>query len=151
MERRLRARRRRRLSARRPVDATRSHVMAAIRSRDTGPERFVRSLAHNLGYRFRPHRRDLPGTPDLAFPRLNAVVFVHGCFWHRHSCHAGGKQPRVNQKYWERKFARNKERDRENRQALKHLGWRVLIIWECQLRCPELIKKRLHTFLSAEK
>jgi len=134
-----------------PVDPKRSRVMAAIRSRNTRPERLVRRLAHGLGFRFRLHRRDLPGSPDLVFPRFRSVVFVHGCFWHRHTCTAGCKQPATNRAYWRAKFKRNKQRDVENKRALRQVGWRVLVVWECQLRHPESVKRRLLAFLAHDK
>lgn len=150
MELRLRSKHRRGMTATGSVDPARSRVMAAIRARNTGPERLVRSIVHRMGFRFRLHRRDLPGSPDLVFPRLRSVVFVHGCFWHRHSCVAGRKQPRANQMYWQRKFERNQQRDIENKRALKKLGWRVFVVWECQLRNPETVARRLLAFLSGE-
>lgn len=125
--------------------------MRAVRSRDTTPERMVRRWAHGWGYRFRLGRRDLPGTPDLVFPRLNAVVFVHGCFWHRHRCPAGQSTPATRQEYWLAKFAGNVARDRRHAAALRRLGWRVLIVWECQLsaRKQATTAARLKRFLAA--
>ena len=111
--------------------------MASIRATDTRPEVAVRRLAHRLGYRFRLHRRDLPGKPDLVLPKHHAVVFVHGCFWHQHKC-LGGRLPASNQAYWGPKLARNVERDANARRALREMGWRVLTIWECQLGMPGL-------------
>lgn len=113
--------------------AQRSRNMARIRAKDTRPELIVRSLVHRMGYRFRLHRRDLPGTPDLVFPRLKAVIFVHGCFWHRHSCANGRVVPGTRRKFWVEKFAANQRRDRRNRQALVRLGWKVLVLWECEV------------------
>jgi DNA mismatch endonuclease, patch repair protein len=149
MERSLRKSRRRRMNSPKAPDAARSRVMAAIRSRDTRPERLVRSMVHGLGFRFRLHCDDLPGSPDLVFPRLGMVVFVNGCFWHRHACAAGRKQPSHNRQYWQRKFERNAIRDIENHKALRRLGWRVLVVWECTLRRPETVKKRLLRFLKS--
>jgi DNA mismatch endonuclease (patch repair protein) len=148
MERCLRAKGSRRMSQRPSVDPSRSRVMAAIRSRNTRPEKFVRSIAHRMGYRFRLHPGDLPGSPDIVFPRLKAVILVHGCFWHRHKCASGRKQPRSNARYWARKFIRNERRDARNRQDLKRLGWRVLVVWECQLKRPSELEARLSRFLS---
>jgi len=124
--------------------------MANIRSQGMKPERAVRSMAHRLGYRFRLHRRDLPGTPDLVFPRHRAVVFVNGCFWHWHpdpTCPIAGL-PKSNLEYWKPKLARTRSRDKENLAKLTCLGWRVLTIWECELRDPETALVRLDEFLS---
>lgn len=107
--------------------------MARVKAANTSPEVAVRRLVHGLGYRFRLHRRNLPGTPDLVLPRHRTVVFVHGCFWHQHNCRRGRRQPATNQAYWIPKLARNVERDAAARNALEELGWRVLTIWECQI------------------
>jgi DNA mismatch endonuclease (patch repair protein) len=151
MERCLRATGGRVMSRRTPVDPIRSRVMAAIRSRNTRPEKFVRSIAHRMGYRFRLHRGDLPGSPEIVFPRLKAVILVHGCFWHRHQCAWGRKVPRSNAAYWARKFVRNKRRDARNQNDLKRVGWRVLVVWECQLGRPRELVSRLHRFLSIKE
>jgi DNA mismatch endonuclease (patch repair protein) len=114
----------------------RSRNMAAIQSKDMKPEIFVRSLVHRMGYRFRLHRKDLPGKPDLVFPSRRKVIFVHGCFWHQHqkkTC-ADGRAPKSNLSYWAAKLARNVERDSDNIAALRALGWRVLVIWECEAK-----------------
>src|SRR5690606_17133831 len=116
--------------------------MARIRSRDTEPERLVRSLLHLLGYRFRIHRADLPGSPDIVLPRRHTVVFVHGCFWHQHSCKAG-RIPRSRIEYWGQKLARNQARDRRNVGKLRRGGWRVITVWECELKDPEKLERRL--------
>jgi len=124
----------------------RSWVMAQVKSRNTKPERVVRSLLHRLGYRFTvngPKNRQLPGKPDIALPRHRLAVFVHGCFWHRHPACPHATTPKSNQAYWEAKFARNRERDRENQRALQALGWRWLVVWECQLKRPEEVAARL--------
>src|SRR5262249_2904281 len=106
-----------------------------IRSRDTTPEKLVRSHIHKLGFRFRLFRCDLPGKPDLYLPRHGAVIFVHGCFWHCHGCKVGGKaQPKSNRSYCAKKLQRNKERDRTNQKALRKLGLRVFVVWECWTR-----------------
>lgn len=114
--------------------AQRSFLMSRIRGKDTAPERQVRSLLHRMGYRFRLHRRDLPGSPDIVLPRLRTVVFVHGCFWHRHAGCRYSTTPRSRARFWRLKFERNVERDGENRAALRRLGWRVITVWECQVR-----------------
>lgn len=107
--------------------------MAAIGSKDTKPELLVRSWIHRHGLRFRLHRRDLPGKPDLAFPRYRTVLFVHGCFWHRHPncCYAAA--PATNRAFWRKKFSQNVARDRRNVRDLRRIGWRVLTIWECEI------------------
>jgi DNA mismatch endonuclease, patch repair protein len=124
-----------------------SEQMRRVRKVDTKPELFVRRLAHRLGYRFRLHRRDLPGTPDLVFPSKRKVVLVHGCFWHQHHCPLGNKQPRANPHYWGPKLARNKERDTIKLGQLEHLGWSVLIVWECETRDEAILASRLRKFL----
>ena len=129
------------------TDAERSRIMRAVKSRDTGPEKAVRSLAHRMGYRFRLHRADLPGKPDLAFPGRRAVVFVHGCFWHGHDCKRGARTPKTNTEYWTAKIARNAARDRDQLSSLKRLGWRALVVWECQLRNEPAVRSRLRHFL----
>lgn len=123
--------------------------MAAIRGRDTRPERIVRSLAHRLGYRFRLHRRDLPGVPDLVFPRLRKIVFVHGCFWHLHACRYGRVKPANNASFWAEKRRENQARDRRNIRALQRAGWQVLVIWECEVRDLSHMEEVLQGFLGS--
>lgn len=118
-----------------------------VRGKDTRPEMVVRRMAHRLGYRFRLHRRDLPGSPDLTFPARRAVIFVHGCFWHQHDCARGARQPSSNAGYWHPKLARNVERDREARLDLERQGWRVLVIWECEMRNSDEMSRRITDFL----
>ena len=115
-----------------PVDPARSELMRRVRGKDTTPERTVRRVAHALGYRFRLHRRDLPGTPDLVFPRLRRAIFVHGCFWHRHDGCTRATTPKTRAAYWREKFEQNIRRDRRNLAALRRLDWSVLVVWECQ-------------------
>jgi DNA mismatch endonuclease (patch repair protein) len=135
---------------------TRSRVMAAVRGKDTAPELTVRRLAHALGYRFRLHGfsegRRLPGRPDLVFASRRKVVFVHGCFWHRHGCPRGRSAPASNRRFWRDKFDRNVARDRRAAAALRRLGWGVMTIWECQTapRRRDRLTRRLLRFLSAE-
>lgn len=124
--------------------------MRRIRKTDTKPELIVRRLAHGLGYRYRLYRRDLPGTPDLVFPRLRKVIFVHGCFWHQHDCPLGRKKPSTNRDYWLPKLARNVERDRSACIRLQSDGWRVLVIWECETRTSSRLAEVLTQFLQAE-
>lgn len=121
----------------------RSEIMKRIRSKDTRPERAVRSVAHALGLRFRLHRKDLPGTPDLVFPKWHVCIFVHGCFWHRHENCRRSAYPKSRTEYWARKIERNVERDQAQITALTELGWRVCIIWECETRKKESIVNAL--------
>jgi DNA mismatch endonuclease (patch repair protein) len=131
-----------------PFDAAkRSAIMRAVKGRDTGPERRVRRTAFALGYRYRLHRRDLPGAPDLVFPGRRKVVFVHGCFWHGHACKRGDRPPAANAAYWSSKIARNRARDAKARRALKALGWSVLTLWECELGDEARLRRRLTAFL----
>ncbi|RWP73224.1 very short patch repair endonuclease [Mesorhizobium sp.] len=127
----------------------RSHNMRRIRSGGTGPELRVRRIAHALGFRFRLHRKDLPGTPDLVFPRHRKAVFVHGCFWHQHPGCRYACLPATRQDYWLPKLARNAERDADVRNALETDGWQVLEIWECQTRDSELVRQLLWHFFNA--
>ncbi|MCW5723535.1 MAG: DNA mismatch endonuclease Vsr [Maricaulaceae bacterium] len=123
--------------------------MAAIRSKGMKPEMRVRSLAHRLGYRFRLHRKDLPGKPDLVFRPRRKVIFVHGCFWHQHAredC-LDGRPPKSNTDYWLPKLQRNVERDRKNRATLQAAGWDVLVIWECETTDEDVLSVRLKRFL----
>lgn len=131
--------------------AQRSAVMASIRGRETTPEVLVRRVAHALGYRLRLHYRSFPGSPDLVFSRGRAVVFVHGCFWHQHECARGSRIPQSNRRYWWMKLARNAERDVVVVRALRRLGWRVLVIWECQTRDADKLRARLAKFLAASE
>lgn len=126
----------------------RSRNMAAIRGRDTKPELIVRRIAHRLGYRFRLHRRDLPGRPDLVLPRHRAVIFVHGCFWHQHNCRYGRVEPATRAEFWKKKRAENVARDVRNVRALRTCGWRVLVVWECWTRAPAGVESRIESFLS---
>jgi DNA mismatch endonuclease (patch repair protein) len=123
--------------------AVRSRIMSSVGRRDTRPEVLVRQLLHSLGYRFRLHRRDLPGTPDVVLPRHQLAVFVHGCFWHRHAGCRRTTTPADNRDYWLAKFGRNVARDRRNRADLRRAGWRVLVVWECEVRNPERLTARL--------
>ena len=125
--------------------AARSRMMRGIRSKNTKPELVVRSAAHALGLRFRLHDRKLPGTPDLVFRKHRVVVFVHGCFWHRHACSLAA-MPKTRTKFWVKKFDANCHRDARKRAELEGLGWRVLEIWECETRRPELVTARLAGF-----
>jgi len=127
--------------------AKRSSVMRAIKGKDTKPEMIVRSLAHELGYRFRLHRRSLPGCPDLVFVKQRKVIFVHGCFWHGHAGCREGRLPRSNVEYWTQKIGRNKQRDSRAVRELRKDGWGVMTMWECQLDDRERIRGRIKRFL----
>jgi DNA mismatch endonuclease (patch repair protein) len=124
----------------------RRRIMESVQTKDTGPEMLVRRMLHALGYRYRLHRKDLPGSPDLVFPRLKKVVFVHGCFWHGHGCQ-WGRLPQSNLDYWRPKIEANRERDARNVKALGQAGWRVLTIWQCELRARESALEKLCAFL----
>jgi len=125
----------------------RSANMSAIRSRDMKPELRVRRAVHASGYRFRLHRRDLPGKPDLVFPRRHKAIFVHGCFWHQHAGCQDGRMPRSNTSYWWPKLTRNKERDSEHLAQLSSDGWEVLVVWECETVDESCLRSRLQLFL----
>jgi DNA mismatch endonuclease, patch repair protein len=125
----------------------RSAVMRRVRGKDTKPEMAVRRMVHGMGFRYALHRADLPGNPDLVFPCRQKVIFVHGCFWHGHACRSGRNRPSSNQGYWIPKLDRNKARDACNCRRLRLLGWKVLIVWECQLKNDERLKARLAKFL----
>jgi DNA mismatch endonuclease (patch repair protein) len=129
--------------------AERSARMALVRAKDTKPELMVRRFVHGMGYRYRLHRRDLPGTPDMVFPGRGKVIFVHGCFWHRHARCALARLPKSRGDFWLPKLTANAERDARNGRALRQLGWGVLTIWECQLRDTAALANRIRRFLDA--
>lgn len=120
--------------------------MRAVGRKDTRPEMIVRRLAHSLGYRFRLHRRDLPGKPDLVFAGRRKVIFVHGCFWHGHGCRRGAR-PGTNVEFWNAKLAKNVERDRVQVEALREVGWEPLVIWECETKDAKRLAGELRRFL----
>lgn len=122
--------------------------MAAIRGRDTKPELIVRRISHRLGFRFRLHDPNLPGRPDLVFPRLRRIIEVHGCFWHVHSCRFGKVQPATNSRFWSEKREATKSRDRAVRKKLRAQGWGVMTVWECQTRDAERLAARIRRFLA---
>ena len=126
----------------------RHRCMSHIRSKDTSPEWRVRKTAFAMGFRYRLHDKRLPGKPDLVFPRLKKVIFVHGCFWHRHSCQAERPIPETNRVFWEEKFKRNQTRDRQVLAELWKRGWQPLVIWECETRDSALLQRKLSEFLS---
>jgi len=125
--------------------------MAGIKGRDTGPELLVRRVAHKLGLRFRLHRKDLPGRPDLVFPRHRLAVFVHGCFWHRHPGCRYAYTPKSRIEFWAKKFAENVARDRRTEETLRNLGWKVLVIWECVTRDEEAIGRCLREHIEQDR
>jgi len=119
----------------------RSEIMAKVHSENTTPEIRVRKLLHSMGYRFRLHRHDLPGNPDIVLPKYRAVIFVHGCFWHGcPTCRNAKIRPITNAEYWNKKLDRTMERDKNNVETLEQLGWRVLVIWECETKKQNLQK-----------
>lgn len=122
----------------------RSRNMARIRSRDTRPEREVRSLLHRLGYRFRLVQHSLPGTPDIVLPKYHTAIFVHGCFWHRHAYCQYAYMPKTRTRFWKQKFRANRARDRKVIEQLKAIGWHVLVVWECELGDPAILSARLN-------
>lgn len=123
-------------------------MMSHIRSRDTGPELALRRMTHQLGYRFRLHRRDLPGTPDLVFPSRRKVLFVHGCFWHRHPGCRFAYAPKSNVEFWQSKFATNVARDRRVCDELEQMGWGVLTVWECEIQNTSALAGILEGYLA---
>jgi len=128
----------------------RSAVMRAVKSKGTKPEIKVRRLLYRAGYRYRLHRKDLPGNPDLVFPGRRSVIFVHGCFWHQHPGCPHAARPSSNNEYWMKKLDRNIERDKRNIASLAEEGWRVLVLWECELNSPRLLAT-VENFLSAPR
>ena len=133
------------------MDELRSRIMRAVRSKDTGPELLVRRLIHSMGFRYRLHRVDLPGRPDIVFPSKRKIILVHGCFWHGHSCSRGRRTPKSNVEYWREKISKNLKRDNRNLQLLAENGWRVLIVWECELKNVDELAIRLSTFLQSNE
>ena len=129
-----------------PVE--RSSLMRRVRGKDTKPEIAVRRVAHALGYRFRLHRRDLPGSPDIVFPKLRKAIFVHGCYWHRHDCKKA-TVPKSNVSFWQNKFEANIERDRRNLVSLSEMGWLTMIVWQCETEKEENIAEMISNFLGS--
>ena len=127
--------------------AQRSRVMSKVHGRDTKPEMVVRRLTHSMGYRYRLHRKDLPGKPDLVFPSRRKAILVHGCFWHGHDCKSGQTRPQSNREFWDKKLDQNKLRDAKNQADLLAMGWSVCVIWGCQTKDVERLRKCIREFL----
>jgi len=125
----------------------RSQIMSRVSGKNTKPELKVRSLLHNLGYRFRLHRSDLPGKPDITLPKHKKVIFVHGCFWHGHKRCKRSKRPTTNENFWNKKLDGNIERDKRYRIELRELGWKVMIVWECETKNFDKLQHKLERFL----
>ena len=130
------------------VSEQRSRNMSAIKSKNTKPEIAVRKLLHSMGYRFRLHRKDLPGSPDIVLPKYKKVIFVHGCFWHRHQNCKYASNPKTRREFWEKKFKENIERDKKTQEKLKNLGWKTKIVWECEIKKQDKLIKKLEDFLN---
>ncbi|MGR0188367.1 very short patch repair endonuclease [Azospirillum aestuarii] len=128
----------------------RSKIMSKVRSKNTGPEMIVRRELHRQGYRYRLHRRDLPGSPDICFPSRQKAIFVHGCFWHGHDCR-WGRPPKSNSTYWTAKVEANRERDLRKLEELRRMGWQSLVVWQCELRDPKAAFDRIAEFLTPKK
>ena len=129
------------------VSEQRSRNMSAIKSKNTKPEITVRKLLHSMGYRFRLHKKDLPGSPDIVLPKYKTVIFVHGCFWHRHQNCKYASNPKTRREFWEKKFKENIERDKKTQEKLKNLGWKTNIVWECEVKNREILILKLEEIL----
>ena len=129
----------------------RSWLMSRVRGKDTTPEMRTRRCAHAMGLRFRLHRKDLPGKPDLTFPKHRLAVFVHGCFWHRHPHCSKASSPKSRTEYWQEKFNSNVTRDAQVTRKLEAMGWRVEVVWECETRDKDALRRRIESILSADR
>ncbi|MFH1139876.1 MAG: very short patch repair endonuclease [Pseudomonadota bacterium] len=129
---------------------SRSRMMARVKGKDTKPEKVVRSILHRMGYRFRLHRKDLPGKPDIVLPRHKKIIFVHGCFWHGHEGCSRARRPSTNESFWNTKLNRNQKRDLDNQEILRRSGWKILILWECQIKDIENTVIILERFLNGD-
>ena len=125
------------------VSEQRSRNMSAIKSKNTKPEIKVRKLLHSMGYRFRLHSKDLPGSPDIVLPKYKTVIFVHGCFWHRHENCKYASTPKTRKEFWNKKFTENKKRDSEIQEKIKNLDWRSVVIWECETKNIENLRDKI--------
>jgi DNA mismatch endonuclease (patch repair protein) len=126
----------------------RSWNMSRIKSKNTNPEKIVRSFLHNMGFRFRIHRKDLPGKPDIVLPKYKTIIEVRGCYWHRHKGCREASNPKSNISYWQDKFNRNIKRDKQNKKLLNEKGWTVIIVWECQTENTKTLKSKLNVLYS---
>lgn len=129
----------------------RSWNMSQVRSKDTKPEQIVRSLLHRQGFRFRLHRKDLPGHPDIVLPKYATVILVHGCFWHRHEGCSDATTPKSRSEFWKKKFTENIMRDKRTTSALRAKGWRVIVVWECETSMVEVLTQRLNIEIKASR
>lgn len=127
---------------------TRSRIMSSIRSKDTAPEMAVRSTLHRMGYRFRVHANDLPGIPDVILPRHKKIVFVHGCFWHKHFGCEKFVMPKNNRAFWKEKLAANVKRDKLTKVQLEKMGWKVLVVWECETKNEKYLRTILNDYMA---
>lgn len=127
----------------------RRRIMQSVKSRNTGPEVMLRKLLHARGYRFRLHRADLPGSPDIVFPSRRSLIFVHGCFWHGHNC-MKGRLPKSRRQFWRAKIDGNRKRDARVRRELRSLGWRIRYVWQCELKASPTLIPRLERFLNLQ-
>ena len=125
------------------VSEQRSRNMSAIKSKNTKPEITVRKLLHSMGYRFRLHKKDLPGSPDIVLPKYKTVIFVHGCFWHRHQNCKYASNPKTRKEFWEAKFRENINRDKKHQENLSSMGWKIIIVWECEIKDKDFDLNRL--------
>lgn len=132
------------------TDPKRSHIMRSVKGKNSQPEMTVRRLIHGMGYRYRLHRKDLPGMPDLVFGPRKKVIFVHGCFWHGHSCKRGNRQPKTNAEYWKNKISRNVQRDADSIEQLGKTGWDCLVIWECEIKDIDTTANNIKHFLLSQ-
>lgn len=132
------------------VEPLRRRIMSAVRGRDTKPEMIVRRMLHVMNYRYRLHRNDLPGSPDIVFGPKRKAIFVHGCFWHRHPGCSKSTTPKTRAEFWADKFDRNVERDRQAERRLAELGWQSLVVWECETRKLEALARKLQALLNSE-
>jgi len=130
------------------TSAQRSYAMSRVKSKNTTPEKQIRSLIHRMGFRFRLNHPGLPGKPDIVLSRHKKIILVHGCFWHGHNCHHCQRKPKTNRRYWLAKIQKNKDRDRRAVRQLRHMGWRVLTIWQCQIKRLSRTSKQLKNFLA---
>ncbi|PQA72348.1 very short patch repair endonuclease [Brucella oryzae] len=133
-----------------PVDGKRSALMGRIRSKDTNPEMIVRKALHGLGYRFRLQAKELPGRPDIVFRPRKKVIFVHGCFWHRHADCSRSTTPKTRTDFWEAKFLANQARDRRAQKEIEAMGWKYLVVWECETKSLEVLLRKLTGFIDED-